>query len=159
MRNGGRCSGLGTWWREESLLPGLAIEQTVKAACFAPAGRQRWTNDKEIYMRVLISALAAAGFLMFALPGYSADEVKSGGTSTKPARAIDDGTVKSGGATDKPGRAIEEGSVKSGGASTKPGRAVEEGSVKSGGASTKPGRAVDGEKKAKKKKAKKPVAQ
>jgi hypothetical protein len=88
-------------------------------------------------MRTLISALAAAGILMFSLPGYSADDVKTGGAS------------------DKPGRAIEDGSVKSGGASTKAGRAVEDSSVKSGGASTKPGRTVDSEKKPAKKKKKK----
>jgi len=76
-------------------------------------------------MRILISALAAAGILMFSLPGYSADDVKTGGTSTKPARALDDGSVKSGGASSKPARAIDEGTVKSGGASDKAGRAVD----------------------------------
>jgi hypothetical protein len=130
-------------------------------------------NEKETYMRILIPALAAASMLMIALPGYSADDVKSGGTSTKPARAlddssavkqggstnkparaIDDGTVKSAGTSDKPGRAIEDGAVKSGGGASKPGRAVDDTSVKSAGSSDKPGRAVDAEKKSKKKKKK-----
>lgn len=106
-------------------------------------------------MRILIPALAAASLLVVSLPGYSADEVKAGGPSDKPGRAIEDGTVKSGGASTKPGRAVDDGSVKSGGAGTKPGRAVDDGTVKSGGATDKPGRAVDGEKKSKKKKHKK----
>ena len=92
-------------------------------------------------MRALISALAVAGLFAVALPGYAADDVKSGGPSAKPGRSIDD-SVKSGGATDKPGRSIDD-SVKSGGATDKPGRAVDDSTVKSGGASTKPSRAAD----------------
>jgi hypothetical protein len=76
-------------------------------------------------MRILIPALAAASILMLSLPSYSADDVKSGGTSTKPARALDDGAVKSGGNMNKPGRAVDDGSVKSGGASAKPARAAD----------------------------------
>ena len=105
-------------------------------------------------MRILIPALAAASVLMLSLPSYAAEDVKSGGTSTKPARAIEDGAVKSGGNSNKPARALDDGSVKSGGASDKPGRAVEDGSVKSGGATTKPARAADADKKATKKKKK-----
>jgi hypothetical protein len=44
---------------------------------------------------------------MLALPGYSAEDVKSGGTSTKPSRALEDGAVKSGGNTNKPARAVD----------------------------------------------------
>ena len=44
-------------------------------------------------MRILIPALAAASILMLSLPSYSAEDVKSGGTSTKPARALDDGDI------------------------------------------------------------------
>jgi len=91
-------------------------------------------------MRILIPALAAASLLMVSLPGFSADDVKAGGASSKPARALDDGAVKSGGAS-------------------KPGRAVDDGAVKSGAATDKPARAVDGEKKSKKKKAKKVAPQ
>ena len=62
-------------------------------------------------MRILIPALAAASLLMVSLPGYSADDVKAGGASTKPARALDDGAVKSGGGADKPGRALDDNAV------------------------------------------------
>jgi|SRR3954452_24829321 hypothetical protein len=133
-----------------------AIGDTANWPRLATAGRQR-QNDKEICMRILIPALAAASILMISLPSYSADDVKSGGTSTKPARALDDGAVKSGGDTNKPGRAVEDNSVKSAGTTSKPGRAVEEGTVKSGGDTTKPARAVEGDKKAAKKKKKKKV--
>ena len=94
-------------------------------------------------MRILIPALAAASILMLSLPSYSAEDVKSGATSTKPARAIEDGAVKSGGNTNKPARALDDGSVKSGGNSNKPARAIDDGSVKAAGTSDKPGRAVD----------------
>jgi hypothetical protein len=76
-------------------------------------------------MRILIPALAPASFLALSLPSYSADEVKSEGTSTRPVRAIDDGSVKAAGASDKPGRAVEDGTVKSGAAATKPARAAD----------------------------------
>ena len=59
-------------------------------------------------MRILIPALAAASVLMLSLPSYSAEDVKSGGVSTKPSRALEDGAVKSGGNTNKPARAIED---------------------------------------------------
>jgi hypothetical protein len=122
-----------------------------------PATNGRPTT-KEIYMRILIPALAAASLMLVALPGYSADDVKAGTTSTKPARALDDGTVKSGGNTDKPARALDDGSVKAGGAGSKPGRAVDDGTVKSGAATDKPARAVDADGKKKKSKKKKPEA-
>ena len=80
-------------------------------------------------MRTLIPALAAASVLMLSLPSYSADDVKSGGVSTKPARAIEESTVKAV-PSDKPGRAIEDSAVKSAGASNKPGRAIEDSTVK-----------------------------
>src|SRR5579872_6850445 len=78
-------------------------EQRVQSPCgriSVLVGGQRQTIEKETYMRILIPALAAASMLMIALPGYSADDVKSGGTSTKPARALDDSSaVKQGGST------------------------------------------------------------
>lgn len=108
-------------------------------------------------MRILIPALAAASLLMVSLPGFSADDVKAGGASSKPGRSLDDGAVKAGG-TSKPGRALDDGAVKAGGTS-KPGRAVDDGAVKSGSATDKPARAVNGEKKPMKKKAKKVAPQ
>jgi len=54
-------------------------------------GRRRGTLTGEIFMRALISALAVAGLVAIALPGY-ADDVK---TNPKPLNA--------------PGRAIDEG--------------------------------------------------
>src|SRR5258708_32302435 len=92
---------------------------------------------KEICMRILIPALAAASILMLSLPSYSADDAKAGGPSTKPARALDDGAVKSGGASNKPARAIDDGSAKSAGPSDKPGRALDAGALKPGGAPNK----------------------
>ena len=84
-------------------------------------------------MRTLISALAAAGVLVFALPGYSADEPYTAKPGVeKPGRAAEGEAVKQGGATAKPGRAVEGESVKEGGATKKPGRAAD---VKEGGAS------------------------
>jgi hypothetical protein len=69
-------------------------------------------------MRSLISALAAAGFLVFSLSAYSADEAK-------PGRAIEE-NVKTKADASRPGRtAEEEKAVKSSGASDKPGRTVE----------------------------------
>lgn len=106
-------------------------------------------------MRILIPAVAAASFLMLSLPSYSADEVKAGGPSDKPGRAIDDGSVKAGGPSDKPGRALDDSAVKSGGVKhNKSSRAVDDGTVKSGGDMAKPGRAADDSKKATKKKKK-----
>ena len=78
-------------------------------------------------MRILIPAVAAASFLMLSLPSYSADEVKAGGPSDKPGRALDDSAVKSGGVKhNKSSRAVDDGTVKSGGDMAKPGRAVDD---------------------------------
>src|SRR3954469_11541339 len=130
-----------------------AIGDTANWPRLATAGRQR-EHDKEICMRILVPALAAASILMISLPSYSADAVKSGGDTNKPARALDDGAVKSGGDTNKPGRAVDN-SVTAPNKTTSPSRAAEEGTVKSGGDRSKPSRAVEGDKKAKKKKKKK----
>jgi hypothetical protein len=138
------------------LLPGPSEIQQTGRVQQLPAGNGK--NDKEICMRILIPALAAASILAISLPSYSAEDVKAPGNSTKPARALDDGAVKSGGDTSKPSRAAENGAVTTDSKkSMGPSRAAEEGTVKSGGDTTKPARAVDGDKKAAKKKKKKKV--
>jgi hypothetical protein len=76
-------------------------------------------------MRTLISALAAAGVLVFALPGYSADDPYTAKPGVqKPGRAAEGDPVKQGGPTTKPGRAAQGDPVKQGGPTTKPGRAA-----------------------------------
>jgi hypothetical protein len=65
-------------------------------------------------MRSLISALAAAGLVMFTLSGYSAEPaapaspVMSKPDPNKPGRAIEESTVKSKPDPNRPGRTAEE---------------------------------------------------
>jgi len=81
-------------------------------------------------MRALISALAVAGVVAFALPAFADDVVKSdpAKSAAKPGRSIDE-PVKSG-PVDKPGRQADDstngGTVKSGKDMTKPGRAADD---------------------------------
>ena len=76
-------------------------------------------------MRTLISALAAAGVLAFALPSYSAEQPYTAKPGVeKPGRAAEGEAVKEGGPTKKAGRAAEGESVKEGGPTKKPGRAA-----------------------------------
>ena len=100
-------------------------------------------------MRSLISALAAAGLLMFTLCGYSADPAAPGGSPVmskpdpnRPGRkAEEEQAVKAGGPSDEPGRkAEEEQAVKARGPSDEPGRkAEEEQAGNAGGPSEEPG--------------------
>jgi hypothetical protein len=85
-----------------------------------------WDSQQEKFMRALISALAVAGAVAFALPAF-ADDVKTdpAKATAKPGRAIDDGAVKSG-PVEKPGRAADDSAVKSGKDMTKPGRAADD---------------------------------
>ena len=82
-------------------------------------------------MRALITAMAAAGLMVFSLQSFSADEVKTAPNMDKPGRAIEEGagagTVKAPGKAKKDSRAIdaEKTAVKSKGASDQPGRTVE----------------------------------
>jgi len=77
-------------------------------------------------MRALISALAVAGVVAFALPAFADDVVKSdpAKSAAKPGRSIDE-PVKSG-PVDKPGRQADDSTVKSGKDMTKPGRAADD---------------------------------
>jgi hypothetical protein len=82
-------------------------------------------------MRVLISALAAAGIIGFSMASYAGDEPYTAQPKvTKPGRAIDDGNTVT--APNKPkaaGRAIDDGTVKA----DKPkkfGREIDDGTVK-----------------------------
>jgi hypothetical protein len=83
-------------------------------------------------MRLLISALAAAGIIGFSLASYAADEPYTAQPKvTKPGRAIDDGTVQSGTNLKKPGRQIDDGTV----TTAKPkkyGREIDDGTVQAG---------------------------
>ena len=78
-------------------------------------------------MRSLISALAAAGLLMFTLSCYSADEPYTGQSKAeKPGRAAEERSVKSKPDPNKPGRTGEEKqAVKAGAPPENPGPTVE----------------------------------
>jgi hypothetical protein len=84
-------------------------------------------------MRSLISALAAAGLVMFGLSGYPAEEstVKSKPDPNKRGHTIEESAVKSKPDPDKPGRTIEESTVKSKPDPNKPGRTIKESNAKS----------------------------
>jgi hypothetical protein len=69
-------------------------------------------------MRSLISALAAAGLLMFTLSGYSADPAAPAATPGSPVMSKPDPS--------KPGRTIEESTVTSKPDPSRPGRKAEE---------------------------------
>ena len=97
-------------------------------------------------MRSLISALAAAGLLMFTLSGYSADPAAPAATPASPVMSKPDPS--------KPGRAIEESTVKSKPDPNRPGRtaeeeqetnagAAEDQAVKAGGPSEEPSPTVE----------------
>ncbi len=94
-------------------------------------------------MRLLISALAAAGIIGFSMASYAADEPYTAQPKvTKPGRAIDEGTVQSGNNLNKPGRQIDDGTVKA----DKPkkfGRAIDDGTVKAPNKEKAAGRAID----------------
>ena len=96
-------------------------------------------------MRLLISALAAAGIIGFSIASYAADDPYTAQPKVqKPGRAIDDGAVTAPNKPKAAGRAIDDGTVKA----DKPkkyGRAIDDQgkkNVKSKGASDAPGRAV-----------------
>ena len=123
--------------------------------------------------------IAAAIAALFAVASFSAaaDDVKAGGPSNKPSRALDDGPMKSEGASSQSGRVpaindeIKPGGVKkysraAAGATDKPGRTadadspkvktggvkkqprtIDDGTVKASGTTEKPGRTVDTAKK------------
>jgi hypothetical protein len=55
-----------------------------------------------------VTSVVAALFAVAAFGIHAADEVKSGGPSDRPARALDADSVKAQGASDKAGRALEE---------------------------------------------------
>jgi hypothetical protein len=85
-------------------------------------------------MRLLISALAAAGIIGFSMVGFAADPGEPYTAKPKidkPGRAIDDGTVQSGTNLKKPGRQIDDGTV----TTAKPkkfGREIDDGTVQAG---------------------------
>jgi len=94
-------------------------------------------------MRSLISALAAAGLLMFTLSGYSADPAAPEGSPvmskpdpSKPGRAIEESTVKSKPDPNRPGRTAEEEQETNAGA-------AEDQAVKAGGTSEEPSPTVE----------------
>ena len=94
-------------------------------------------------MRLLISALAAAGIIGFSFGAYAADEPYTGQPKVqKPGRAIDDGAVKAPNAPKAAGRAIDDGTVTTG-KPKKFGREIDDGTVTSGKKLHKPGREVD----------------
>ena len=139
---------------------------TATTVLETPAGDRAFTEE-EIRMRLLISALAAAGLFALSLSTYADEEKPYTATppSQKAGRAIDDGAqpVKKVKKQKEHGRAIDEDAVKSGPANKaagraiddsaqpvkksknpKPhGRAIDDGTVKEGGATDKPGRAID----------------
>jgi hypothetical protein len=95
-------------------------------------------------MRSLISALAAAGLLMFTLSGYSADPAAPEGSPvmskpdpSKPGRTIEESTVKSKPDPNRPGRTTEEEQEMNAGT------AEEDQAVKAGGTSEEPGPTVE----------------
>ena len=93
-------------------------------------------------MRLLISALAAAGIIGFSFGAYAADEPYTGQPKVqKPGRAIDDGAVKAPNAPKAAGRAIDDGTVTTG-KPKKYGRAIDDGTVKAD-KPKKHGRAID----------------
>jgi hypothetical protein len=115
-------------------------------------------------MRLLLSALAAAGIIGFSMVGFAADPGEPYTAKPKidkPGRAIDDGTVQVGkpkkygreiddgtvqvGKPKKYGREIDDGSVKVG-KPKKYGREIDDGSVKVG-KPKKYGREIDDQKK------------
>ena len=94
-------------------------------------------------MRLLISALAAAGIIGFSFGAYAADEPYTGQPKVqKPGRAIDDGAVKAPNAPKAAGRAIDDGTVKAPNKEKSAGRAIDDGSVKAD-KPKKYGRAID----------------
>ena len=94
-------------------------------------------------MRLLISALAAAGIIGFSFGAYAADEPYTGQPKVqKPGRAIDDGAVKAPNAPKAAGREIDDGTVTTG-KPKKFGREIDDGTVTSGKKLHKPGREVD----------------
>ena len=56
---------------------------------------------------IVVSAVAAF-FAVAAFSIHAADQVKSGGSSDRPARAINADSVKSQGASDKASRAVDQ---------------------------------------------------
>jgi hypothetical protein len=81
-------------------------------------------------MRVLLSALAAAGIIGFSFGAYAADEPYTSQPKVqKPGRAIDDGAVTAPNKPKAAGRAIDDGTVTSGKRLNKPGREVDDSSV------------------------------
>jgi hypothetical protein len=101
-------------------------------------------------MRLLISALAAAGIIGFSMVGFAADPGEPYTAKPKidkPGRAIDDGTVQVG-KPKKYGREIDDGTVQVG-KPKKYGREIDDQkkAVKAKGPTDQPGRAVDDSKK------------
>ena len=95
-------------------------------------------------MRLLISALAAAGIIGFSMVGFAADPGEPYTAKPKidkPGRAIDDGTVQVG-KPKKYGREIDDGTVGVG-KPKKYGREIDDGTVKTDKQPKKYGRAID----------------
>ena len=94
-------------------------------------------------MRSLISALAAAGLLMFTLSGYSADPAAPGSPvmskpdPSKPGRTIEESPVMSKPDPSRPGRKAEEGQEMNAGT------AEEDQAVKADGTSEEPSPTVE----------------
>jgi hypothetical protein len=77
------------------------------------------TQSKSVVASVVAALFAVAAF------NIHADEVKSGGSPDRPARALDADDVKSQGASSKPGRALDDGGAVKAPNKKKHGRAVE----------------------------------
>src|SRR3954452_4989722 len=89
----------------------LSLKQSSCEFRSIPAGDGEHKTRGDLSMRLLISALAAAGIIGFSFGAYAADEPYTAQPKvTKPGRAIDDGGAVT--APNKPkaaGRAIDEG--------------------------------------------------
>src|SRR3954462_6804580 len=121
----------------------LSLKQSSCEFRSIPAGDGEHKTRGDLSMRLLISALAAAGIIGFSFGAYAADEPYTAQPKvTKPGRAIDDGA---GTAPNKPkaaGRAIDDGTVTTG-KPKKFGREIDDGTVKAPNKDKAAGRAID----------------
>ena len=113
-----------------------------------------WKLNQERFMRALISALAVAGVVAFALPAYAADENAPSVTApNKPkaaGRAIEGDAVTAPNKPKAAGRAIEGDAVTAPNKAKTAGRAIDDGTVKSKPKKhSQAGRAVDADNKVK----------
>src|SRR3954466_1860508 len=123
----------------------LKFKQSELSVASVPAGAGDHNRRGDSSMRVLISALAAAGIIGFSFGAYAADEPYTAQPKvTKPGRAIDDGTVTAPNKPKAAGRQIDDGTVTSGKKLNKPGREIQgEGSDVTTAKPKKYGRAID----------------